>query len=42
MRVPRPRSSPVHARTALRESVYHVSFMVLGIGLVYGLDSALH
>lgn len=32
----------LHARTALRDSVHQVSLMVLGIGLVYGLDRALH
>ncbi|MGH8480732.1 MAG: ZIP family metal transporter [Gammaproteobacteria bacterium] len=32
----------LHARTALRDSVQQVSLMVLGIGLVYGLDRALH
>ena len=32
----------LHARTELRDSVHQVSLMVLGIGLVYGLDRALH
>ncbi len=32
----------LHARTALRDSIQQVSLMVLGIGIVYGLDSALH
>lgn len=32
----------LHTRTELRDSVHQVSLMVLGIGLVYGLDRALH
>ena len=32
----------LHARTELRDSVHQVSLIVLGIGLVYGLDRALH
>jgi zinc and cadmium transporter len=32
----------LHARTELRDSVHQVSLMVLGIGLVYALDRALH
>ncbi len=32
----------LHARTALSDSIHQVSLMLLGIGLVYGLDSALH
>lgn len=32
----------LHARTAIRDSLHQVTLMVLGIGLVYGLDRALH
>ena len=42
MRALGPARPRLHARTALRKSVHDASLMVLGIGPVYGLDSALH